>query len=79
MLFVLTGSSCSGKTTIAFPAAEQLRRIAVHDVDEVGVPGDADQLVLLDAGLGLDETHPEPSFVVVGMGRLGSRLLETLH
>jgi hypothetical protein len=42
MLFVLTGSSCSGKTTIAFPVGERLTRIAVHDFDEVGVPGDAD-------------------------------------
>ncbi|WP_199808498.1 hypothetical protein [Streptomyces sp. NRRL S-146] len=43
MLFKLTGSSCSGKTTLAFEAAGRLERIAVHDVDEVGVPEGADR------------------------------------
>ncbi|MFB6847957.1 hypothetical protein ACFCXS_24320 [Streptomyces sp. NPDC056373] len=43
MLFKLTGSSCSGKTTLALAAAGRLGRIAVHDVDEIGVPEGADQ------------------------------------
>src|SRR3954453_5175546 len=40
MLFVLTGSSCSGKTTLA--NALRADRIAVHDSDERGVPSGAD-------------------------------------
>lgn len=38
MLLKLTGSSCSGKSTLAFSAADRLRQVAVHDFDEVGVP-----------------------------------------
>jgi hypothetical protein len=43
-LFKLTGSSCSGKTTLAYAAASQLRQIVVHDFDELGVPSGADLL-----------------------------------
>ncbi|MFD4143517.1 hypothetical protein [Streptomyces sp. NPDC058572] len=42
MLLKLTGSSCSGKTTLAYAAADRLRQVAVHDFDELGVPADAD-------------------------------------
>jgi hypothetical protein len=42
MLFKLTGSSCSGKTTLANAAAGRLRQIVVHDSDELGVPEGAD-------------------------------------
>ncbi len=42
MLFKLTGSSCSGKTTLAYAVANRLRQLAVHDFDELGVPGGAD-------------------------------------
>ncbi len=42
MLFKLTGSSCSGKTTLAHAAASRLRRIVVCDFDELGVPAGAD-------------------------------------
>ncbi|MFE2065254.1 hypothetical protein ACFXDH_23150 [Streptomyces sp. NPDC059467] len=38
MLFKLTGSSCSGKTTLAWSVADRLQQVAVHDFDEVGVP-----------------------------------------
>ncbi|MFD8814076.1 hypothetical protein ACFV23_21895 [Streptomyces sp. NPDC059627] len=38
MLFKLTGSSCSGKTTLALSVADRLRQVAVHDFDEIGVP-----------------------------------------
>jgi hypothetical protein len=38
MLLKLTGSSCSGKSTLAFSVGDRLRQIAVHDFDEVGVP-----------------------------------------
>ena len=38
MLLKLTGSSCSGKTTLAFAVADRIPGIAVHDFDEVGVP-----------------------------------------
>jgi hypothetical protein len=38
MLLVLTGSSCSGKSTLAFAVAERCDRLAVHDSDESGVP-----------------------------------------
>nr|WSX47863.1 AAA family ATPase [Streptomyces sp. NBC_00974] len=43
MLLKLTGSSCSGKTTLAYSVGERLGRIAVHDFDEVGVPEGADR------------------------------------
>ncbi|MGW6929529.1 hypothetical protein ACWGE0_05630 [Lentzea sp. NPDC054927] len=43
MLLKLTGSSCSGKTTLARSAGDRLERVAVHDFDEVGVPEDADR------------------------------------
>lgn len=43
MLLKLTGSSCSGKSTLAFSVADRLRRVAVHDFDEVGVPEGADR------------------------------------
>ncbi|MCX4666441.1 AAA family ATPase [Streptomyces sp. NBC_01381] len=38
MLLMLTGSSCSGKSTLAFAAAKHLQYLAVHDTDESGVP-----------------------------------------
>jgi len=41
VLLYLTGSSCSGKTTIAFAAARRFPDLAVHDVDEDGAPRDA--------------------------------------
>ncbi|GHF81993.1 hypothetical protein GCM10018790_69620 [Kitasatospora xanthocidica] len=43
MLLKLTGSSCSGKTTLAYAVGERLERVAVHDVDELGVPEGADR------------------------------------
>ena len=43
MLLKLTGSSCSGKSTLAFAVAGRLRQVAVHDFDEVGVPERADR------------------------------------
>jgi hypothetical protein len=42
MLLTLVGSICSGKTTLA-RACTDIDRLAVHDFDEVGVPGDADR------------------------------------
>ncbi|WP_433011463.1 hypothetical protein [Kribbella sp. CA-294648] len=42
MLLVLTGSSCSGKTTLARALGERVPGVTVHDHDEVGVPEDAD-------------------------------------
>ncbi|UIX34530.1 AAA family ATPase [Streptomyces sp. GQFP] len=42
MLFKLTGSSCSGKTTLAYATASRLPHIVVHDFDELGVPAGAD-------------------------------------
>lgn len=41
MLLYLTGSSCSGKTTLATLLAQRVPDLAVHDVDEPGVPRDA--------------------------------------
>ncbi|WP_128802552.1 MULTISPECIES: hypothetical protein [unclassified Streptomyces] len=43
MLLKLTGSSCSGKTTLAYAAAARIGKIAVHDFDEIGVPAGADR------------------------------------
>ncbi|MFD5436441.1 hypothetical protein ACFWJ4_30380 [Kitasatospora sp. NPDC127067] len=43
MLLKLTGSSCSGKTTLAYAVGERLERVAVHDFDELGVPEGADR------------------------------------
>ncbi len=42
MLLVLTGSSCSGKTTLARAVGERTGDLVVHDHDEVGVPENAD-------------------------------------
>jgi hypothetical protein len=41
VLFVLTGSSCSGKSAIA-ERCSSIDRLSVHDFDDVGVPSDAD-------------------------------------
>jgi hypothetical protein len=41
VLFVLTGSSCAGKTTAA-RACASVPTLVVHDFDELGVPADAD-------------------------------------
>jgi hypothetical protein len=41
MLLYLTGSSCSGKTTLAFAAARRFPDLAVHDVDEAGTSHNA--------------------------------------
>jgi hypothetical protein len=41
MLLYLTGSSCSGKTTLAFAAARRVPGLAVHDVDEADAPRSA--------------------------------------
>ncbi|MER5530478.1 hypothetical protein ABT075_38890 [Streptomyces sp. NPDC002677] len=43
MLFNLTGSSCSGKTTLAYAVADRFRGIIMHDFDEIGVPEGADR------------------------------------
>ncbi|MFF7983157.1 hypothetical protein ACFZDK_29245 [Streptomyces sp. NPDC007901] len=43
MLFKLTGSRCSGKTTLARSVADRLQQVAVHDFDEIGVPERADR------------------------------------
>jgi hypothetical protein len=40
MLLVLTGSSCAGKSTLAFAQAGRIDRLAIHDSDESGVPSD---------------------------------------
>jgi hypothetical protein len=42
MLFKLTGSSCSGKSTAAASAGAGLDRLVVYDFDAIGVPSDAD-------------------------------------
>ncbi|MEU4606621.1 hypothetical protein AB0F43_26815 [Kribbella sp. NPDC023972] len=39
---MLTGSSCSGKTTLACEVGARVRGVVVHDHDEIGVPEDAD-------------------------------------
>ena len=42
MLLVFTGSSCSGKTTLARAVAARVDGLVVHDFDEFGVPSGAD-------------------------------------
>jgi hypothetical protein len=42
MLLILTGSSCSGKTTLARALGDRAPNVAIHDHDEIGVPEDAD-------------------------------------
>jgi hypothetical protein len=42
MLLMLTGSSCSGKTTLARALGDRLAGAVIHDHDEIGVPEDAD-------------------------------------
>ncbi|MFJ4090786.1 hypothetical protein ACIPYS_04325 [Kitasatospora sp. NPDC089913] len=44
VLLELTGSSCSGKTTVARAVGERIGGVVVHDFDEVGVPDDADRI-----------------------------------
>ncbi|MFB7448073.1 hypothetical protein [Streptomyces sp. NPDC056194] len=44
MLLKLTGSSCSGKTTIAHAMGERLDGLVVHDFDELGVPDGANRI-----------------------------------
>jgi hypothetical protein len=41
-LFKLTGSGCSGKTTLAYATVGRLRQIVVHHFDELGAPEGAD-------------------------------------
>ncbi len=41
VLLALTGSSCSGKTTIADRCVD-IDGVVVHESDELGVPGSAD-------------------------------------
>jgi hypothetical protein len=43
MLFELAGSSCSGKSTLAWSLGERLEKVVVHDFDELGVPEGADR------------------------------------
>ena len=38
MLFVLTGSSASGKSTVLARLAARVENIELHDFDELGVP-----------------------------------------
>jgi hypothetical protein len=42
VLLALTGSSCSGKTTLAHALGDRVPGVVIHDHDEIGVPGDAD-------------------------------------
>ncbi len=42
MLFLLFGSSGSGKTFVLDPLRERLPEVAIHDFDEAGVPPGAD-------------------------------------
>jgi len=42
MLFVLSGSSAAGKTTVLAELAARVENLAVHDFDEIGVPEGAD-------------------------------------
>ncbi|HEX3226730.1 MAG TPA: hypothetical protein VHQ89_11580 [Gaiellaceae bacterium] len=42
MLFLIFGSSCSGKTTLLDALRARRDDVEIHDFDEVGVPADAD-------------------------------------
>lgn len=42
MLFLIFGSSCSGKTTLLDALRARRPELEVHDFDEIGVPADAD-------------------------------------
>jgi hypothetical protein len=42
MLFLIFGSSCSGKTTLLDALRARLGDLEIHDFDEIGVPDDAD-------------------------------------
>lgn len=79
MLFKLTGSSCSGKTTLAYAAASRLGRIAVHDFDEVGVPEGADlhwrhQMTEMWVRRALEYQEQGIDFLVTGQSPLGEVL-----
>ena len=60
MLLALTGSSCSGKTTIAERCVD-IDGVVVHESDELGVPSSADlrwrqRTTVLDTAQSLEET-----------------------
>lgn len=42
MLFLIFGSSCSGKTTLLDALRARRQELEIHDFDEIGVPADAD-------------------------------------
>jgi hypothetical protein len=42
LLFLIFGSSCSGKTTLLSELRARRAELEIHDFDEVGVPADAD-------------------------------------
>jgi hypothetical protein len=72
MLLYLTGSSCSGKTTLALAAARRLPCLAVHDVDEPGAPPDAQSEYWIQHALACQRRGTD--LLVAGQAPLGEIL-----
>ncbi|MET7479338.1 hypothetical protein ABZT17_33945 [Streptomyces sp. NPDC005648] len=72
MLLYLTGSSCSGKTTIACAAARRFPELAFHDVDESGAPRDAPSEFWVRRALECQERGTD--LLVTGQAPLGEVL-----
>jgi len=79
MLFLIFGSSCSGKTTLLYALRARQPELEIHDFDEVGVPGDADTAWLHRANeqwvqVALAEQAEGHDFVLAGQTPLGELL-----
>lgn len=72
MLVYLTGSSCSGKTTVGSASAGRFPDLAVHDVDECGAPRDAPSEFWVRRALEYQERGTD--MLVTGQAPLGELL-----
>jgi hypothetical protein len=79
MLFLIFGSSCSGKTTLLDALRVRFADLEIHDFDEIGVPADADMAWRHRANeqwvqLALTEQAEGRDFVLAGQTPLGEML-----
>lgn len=79
MLFLIFGSSCSGKTTLLDALRVRMAEREIHDFDEIGVPADADTAWRHRANeqwvqLALAEQAEGRDFVLAGQTPLGELL-----
>jgi hypothetical protein len=79
MLFLIFGSSCSGKTTLLDALRVRQAELEIHDFDEIGVPADADKAWRHRANeqwvqVALGEQAEGRDFVLAGQTPLGELL-----